>query len=141
VTDYQALARRFDDSTFARLLGMKVEELSDGFAIVSLTLAPEHCNWKGYVHGGVLMSLADHAFGCAANTIEDRVYIAVHFDTRLISAPSVGTRLLAEGRVAHAGRTISSTEIVVRDERGRLVASASGTAVAVGPQPSSRSQP
>jgi acyl-CoA thioesterase len=138
LTDYQALARRFDDSTYARFLGMKVEELADGFAIVSLTLAAEHCNWKGYVHGGVLMSLADHAFGCAANTEEDRVYIAVHFDTRLISAPAVGTRLLAEGRVAHAGRTINSTEIVVRDERGRLVATASGTAIAVAPLPDDR---
>jgi acyl-CoA thioesterase len=131
--DFVALAGSFDESAYARFLGMKVEELSAGYARVGLTITTEHRNWKGYIHGGVLMSLADHAFGCAANTVEGRTYIAINFETRFIGAPAVGQRLIAEGRVVHAGRTTSVTEIIMRDERGRLIVTSSGTALAVTP--------
>jgi uncharacterized protein (TIGR00369 family) len=138
--DFVELANSFDQSAYAVFLGMKVEELSAGYARVGFVVQPGHCNWKGYVHGGVLMSLADHAFGCAANTVEGRTYIAINFDTRFIGAPMVGQRLIAEGRVVHAGRTTSVTEITVQDDRGRLIVTSSGTAINVS-QRASESKP
>ncbi len=127
------LRAKFDGSPYASLLGIKVVELSEGRAVVSMLLRPEYLNWVGFVHGGALISLADQAFGCALNTL-DRTYVAVHLSTGFVSAPKTDTTLTAEARVLHAGRRVGSVEIVVRGEDGKLVLEALGTSVAIDEQ-------
>ncbi|MCL4531815.1 MAG: PaaI family thioesterase [Actinobacteria bacterium] len=128
---YAELATRFNDSPYARLMGMRVTELSRGHAKIKMALRDEHRNWASLIHGGVIMSLADQAFGCATNTL-DRVYVAVQFSISLLAAPGPGDTLVAEGRVLHAGRTTGMAEMTVHDETGRLVAKATGTVVGIG---------
>lgn len=56
----------FDDCALSRALGMRVIAVENGAVTVAMesarTLGP-----TGVVHGGAIFSLADHAFGCAAN--------------------------------------------------------------------------
>lgn len=129
--EYRALAVRFNDSPYSQMMGMQVVELSKGYAKITMALKGEYRNWAGFIHGGVLMSLADQAFGCATNTL-DRVYVAVQFSISLLAAPGPGDTLIAEGRVLHAGRTTGMAEMTVQDEQGRLVAKATGTVAAIG---------
>ncbi|MDA8218099.1 MAG: PaaI family thioesterase [Dehalococcoidales bacterium] len=128
--DYQALRARFDDSPYARLLGMRLVELAHGYAKVELEVSSQFANFAGLPHGGVLMSLADHAFGCALNTL-GRTYVAVQFNMHLLGAPTPGSLIQAEARVVHAGRTMGMAEMAVRYPDGRLLASATGTVVAL----------
>ncbi len=129
--EYAALAERFDRAPYSRFMAMQVLDLSRGYAKVTMDLKAEHTNWYDYVHGGVIMSLADQAFGCATNTL-DRMYVAVQFSISLVAAPAVGQLLTAEARVRHAGRTTGMAEMTVVDGQGRLIATAIGTVVAVG---------
>ncbi|MHB1004316.1 MAG: PaaI family thioesterase [Chloroflexota bacterium] len=132
-TRLDALRQRFDASTYATLLGMHVTAIAPGYARVELRLRPEFANFAGLTHGGLLMSLADHAFGCALNTL-DRVYVAVQFNIHFLGRPDPGALLVAEGKVMHAGRTAGTGEMTIRDESGRLIASATGAVVALTPR-------
>ncbi len=125
------LIRAFDESPYARLLGMRVAELAPGRVTISLELRDEHRNAAGFVHGGVIMSLADHAFGYATNAL-GRPYVAVQFGINLVAAPAVGTTIYAEAQVLQAGRRAGSAEMTVRDGGGKLLAKALGTVVALG---------
>jgi len=131
--EYRARAAQFDASPLAQLLGMRVVELSDGFAVVEMELRSTFLNWGNIIHGGVIMALADHAFGCSLNAGR-QAYVAVQFSTNFVAAPAVGERLRAEAKVLHAGRRVGLTEIRVTSSSGRLIATATGTGVAVGPQ-------
>ncbi len=53
---------------FARLVGISCTDAGPGHATVTLTLAPEHLNFNGTCHGGVVFALADTAFGLASNS-------------------------------------------------------------------------
>ena len=55
----------------ASFLGMKLVELSKGYAKVKLELKKEFLNWENMIHGGVIATLLDQAFGCACNTSYD----------------------------------------------------------------------
>ena len=56
----------FENSAFARLLGMHITEARDGYARVEMDCAGKS-NPHGIAHGGAVFSLADHAFGIASN--------------------------------------------------------------------------
>ena len=117
-----------ENSPYARLLGFRLLELSEGYAKVSVTLRPEHANFLGVTDGGLVMSLADYAFACSCNTF-GQARVAAQFSTNFMSAPVMKGKLVAEGRTIHAGKTMALTEISVTDARGKAIAKATGTAI------------
>jgi acyl-CoA thioesterase len=134
VERFDELIRAFDESGYARLLGLRVVELEPGRAKVAVELRPEHLNAAGLIHGGLIASLADHAFGCATNSL-GRAYVAAQLGVSFLAAPAVGATIFAEALVLHAGRRAGTAEIAVRDGQGKLLAKALGTVVAVGDAP------
>ena len=130
---YRARAAEFDASPFARFLGMRVVDLAPGRAVVEMPVREDYQNWGGITHGGAIMALADHAFGCSLNAGE-RTYVAVQFGTNFIAAPKAGETLRAEARVLHAGRKVGIVQVTVTAEGGRLIATASGTTVVLEPR-------
>lgn len=129
--DYSPLIEKFNTSPYARLLGMRVTELSAGYARVALDLTPSYDNWEQMTHGGLIMSLADQAFGCALNTL-DRIYVALQFNIHFLAAPTKGGTIYAEGRVIQAGRRAGAGEINVTDSQGLALAKATGTVISLG---------
>jgi acyl-CoA thioesterase len=69
----------FNHSEFARLLGMVATETWDGGARVTMDISGKR-NSQGNVHGGAIFSLADHAFGLAANLEADQVATSAHIN-------------------------------------------------------------
>jgi acyl-CoA thioesterase len=129
--DLEALRTNFDGSAYARHLGMKIVDLSSGYARVQLEIRPEFLTWDNLVQGGVITSLLDQAFGCAINTFEN-VNVAVHLDVDFLGACGVGDTICAESRVIRAGRTIGVCEMSVVDSKGKLIARGSGITVSRG---------
>jgi acyl-CoA thioesterase len=115
----------------AAFLGMKLVELSPGYARVNMKLRPEHLNFNGMVFGGIIMALADQAFAYGTNSLVTPS-IATQFNIHLISGAGVGDELTAECRVVRSGRRIGVSEMTVTNQDGKLIAKATGTTVVTG---------
>jgi acyl-CoA thioesterase len=112
-------------------MGMKLVELSKGYAKVKLELKKEFINWENMIHGGVIASVLDQAFGCSLNTL-DHVYVAVQLNINYLAAAPVGETLYAESKVIYAGKKLGVSEMTVVDSKGKTIARATGTTVSLG---------
>jgi uncharacterized protein (TIGR00369 family) len=110
-------------------LGLTLAETGDGLATVEMTTTEDMANHSGFVHGGMISTLADSAMGRSLRTVKPGVVRAMSFDLKLnfISVAKIGETLRATGRVVHAGRRTMVTECRVEGSDKRLVATASAT--------------
>jgi phenylacetic acid degradation protein PaaD len=131
MVDIEEMRRKFDGSSYAAYLGMRIEELSRGYARVKLEVRKDFLTWDNLVQGGVIVSLLDQAFGCAVNTLENK-FVAVQLSVNFLSSVPVGDTIHAEARVVHAGRTLAVSEMAVVNSKGKTIARATGTSVSVG---------
>lgn len=114
----------------AAFLKMRLVELSPGYARVAMKLTSEYENFNGLIFGGIIMAIADEAFGYAVNSV-DRPSFATQFNIHFIAAARAGDELTAEGRVVKSGRRVSTAEMTVTNQEGKLIARATGTTIPV----------
>ncbi len=124
------LRARAEGEPIASFLKMRLLELSPGYAKVAMKLTPEYENYNGLVFGGIIMSVADEAFGYAVNSV-DHPSVATQFNTHFIAAARVGDELIAEGRLVKSGKRVSIAEVTVTNQDGKLIAKATGTTIPV----------
>ena len=112
-------------------LGLRLVETGEGSAVVEMVATEDMANASGFVHGGMISTLADSAMGRSLRTLRPGVARAMSFDLKLnfINAAKIGENLRATGHVVHAGRRTVVTECRVEGRDGRLVATASATFV------------
>jgi uncharacterized protein (TIGR00369 family) len=110
-------------------LGLTVADTGEGMAVVEMTPTDDMANHSGFVHGGMISTLADSAMGRSVRTLKPGVTRAMSFDLKLsfIGAAKIGEKLRATGRVIHAGRRTVVTDCRIEDKDGRLVATGSAT--------------
>jgi acyl-CoA thioesterase len=110
-------------------LGLTVADTGEGMAVVEMTPTEDMANHSGFVHGGMISTLADSAMGRSVRTLKPGVIRALSFDLKLsfIGAAKIGEKLRATGRVIHAGRRTVVTDCRIEGKDGRLVATASAT--------------
>ncbi|MGL1590432.1 hotdog fold thioesterase, partial [Vibrio parahaemolyticus] len=53
-------------------LGMKIEEIGAGRAVLSMTVRPDMVNGHAIAHGGLIFTLADSTFAFACNSYDQR---------------------------------------------------------------------
>jgi uncharacterized protein (TIGR00369 family) len=109
--------------TFARqgamaLIGAEITELSAGHCAIMARHRPEISQQHGYVHAGIVSALVDTAGGIAGFTLfpVDSSVLTVEFKLNLL-APAAGDRIVAEGFVVKAGRTLVITRGEVHAEK------------------------
>jgi acyl-CoA thioesterase len=124
--ELDAVKHYFENDLFARHCGMELVELRPGYAKTQMTVDQRHLNNVGTVHGGVLFTLADFAFGAASKT-GGRVAVAVNMHLSCLRATRAGT-LVAEASEVSRSRRISTCTVRVMNEAGELVALFQGTA-------------
>jgi uncharacterized protein (TIGR00369 family) len=113
---------------FLAHLGVQIEEMEPGRALLSLDPRPEHYNSWGGVHGGVIMTLLDVCMAVAgrAHDPANLSGVTVDMSTSFI-LPGRG-RQLAEGRVVAQTRTLWRCDAEIRNASDNsLVARAIGT--------------
>jgi uncharacterized protein (TIGR00369 family) len=110
-TDLDSLRAIFRKAPFMLDLGVEPTHVAEGVVHTALQLAPRHFQHTGQVHAGVMLSMADHSMGIAAQTLaaEGWMVITAELSTSLLRAAS-GERLICEARVIKPGRSISFTE-------------------------------
>jgi acyl-CoA thioesterase len=100
---------------FRELLGVKVIEVKDGYAKMSLTITKEHMNFVGFTHGGVIFALADCAFAEAVN-FGDKQAVAVQVSINYLKPSSEGDILTAEATRISEGKTFVLVNVTVSKE-------------------------
>jgi uncharacterized protein (TIGR00369 family) len=123
--DFEARVRgSFERQRFMKTLGATVEHVSPGEVVITFTHRDGLTQQHGFLHAGVMTSVADSACGYAAlSLMEPGVgVLSVEFKVNML-APAVGERFMATGRVVRSGRTLTVCAGEVSTERdGQTVA-------------------
>jgi acyl-CoA thioesterase len=118
----EELIVRGEESPLYQLLGIKIEEVKDGFARLSMKAETKHTQMYGTAHGGVLATLADSAAAWAvfgkANVEGNPVTVEMKIN---FLKPVCSGKVVAEARNVHEGSRIFVSDVEVRNE-GKLVA-------------------
>jgi acyl-CoA thioesterase len=109
-------------------LDMRLEELSSGYARVSMPMKSEYLNFNGMVFGGIICSVADQAFAYATNSVITP-NVATQFNIHFINAASADDILTAECRVLKTGKRVCISEIKVYNQDKKVIAIGSGTTI------------
>ncbi len=112
-----------------KLLGARVSRLEKGLVEISARNRPEFSQQDGFIHAGVLASLADSAGGYAALSLlplRSRV-LSVEFKMNFVR-PASGNTVRGRGKVRKLGKTIAVCELEVETrQRGKWVSCAWGS--------------
>ena len=133
--DAQALAEASAAAMWAedrasRGLGMSIERVGPGEAVLAMTVTERMVNGHGLCHGGFIFTLADSAFAFACNSRGQRT-VAQHCAITFLRPAHLGDRLLAQAQErVQAGRS-GLYDISVRTEAGELVAEFRGHSRAI----------
>ena len=116
------------DEPIASFLNMELAELSAGYAKVTMKLTEDYQNFHGLTFGGIIMALADQAFGYASNSLA-YPSVASQFNTYFIASARAGDELTAECRVVKSGKRAGFSEVTITNQEGRLITKASGITI------------
>ncbi len=122
------LKEKADEEPIASFLNMKLEELSPGYARVTMKMLPEYQNFNGMIYGGIIMSVADQSFAYASNSMAPGS-VASQFNLHFVAGAKVGDQLTSECRVIKSGRKVGVSEMTVTNQDGKLLAKATGTTI------------
>ena len=121
-----------NDVPVVRLIGFQAKEIAEGRATVTLSAGPQHANPMGTLHGGILCDIADAAMGMAfASTLgPGESFTTVELKINFFR-PVWEAQLKAESRVVRRGRNLGYVECEITDDKGRLIAKAASTCLAL----------
>ncbi len=91
-----------------------------GMVVIGLMVSDAHCNSRGFLHGGVIASLADNAMGlsfvetarCDGLT-DAKGAVTVGLAVDYVAAAQVGQWLQISPRLVRAGRTLGFVDALV----------------------------
>lgn len=138
--DFETRVRAsFARQRFLVSLGARLARVAPGEAEIELPFRGDLGQQHGFLHAGVIATIADTACGCAALTLmeADVAVLSVEFKLNLM-APAIGERFRARARVLKAGRTLfvcSADVTAVREGNETPVATMLGTMMGVRDRP------
>ncbi|MBE0550197.1 MAG: hotdog fold thioesterase [Rubrivivax sp.] len=111
--------------------GIRCTAASAGCVELRLTLTDEHLNFNRTCHGGVVFTLADTAFGLAANS---HGVVAAGIDAHITyqRPAAAGDTLIARAQEVSRSRRLSVVRVDVTHEDGGVVSSFTGTVYITG---------
>jgi len=131
VKNISLLKAREKEEPIASFLNARLEKLTPGFARVRMKMMPEYQNFHNLTFGGIIMALADQAFGYASNSLA-YPSVASQFNTYFIASAREGDELTAECSVIKSGKRAGISEVTIKNQEGKLIAKATGITIPVG---------
>ncbi len=116
---FKDVERRYYEARFVADLGMHLIDVEPGSAVSVLKVEERHLQQDGFVHAGVVATLADHTGGAAAWTLVEphETVLTVEFKIHFLN-PARGPLLTCRSRIMRPGRRITSAESDVENEDG-----------------------
>ena len=128
----RAVRENFVEQRVMSLIGAELSTVAPGLVEISLPFRPELTQQDGFLHAGVISTIADSAAGYAAYTMMpagSRV-LSIEFKVNLMR-PARGETFVARAEVIKSGRTLSVVRADVfaisADGEKEMVATMQGT--------------
>lgn len=120
----------------AVLMGLWIDEVSEGRVVFAAEPSEYHYNPLGTVHGGVMATLLDSALGCAVQSMlpAGTSYTTLELKVNYLRPITVKTgTVYAEGKIIHLGGRIATAEGRLTDAAGKLYAHGTTTCIILRP--------
>jgi len=102
-----------------RDIGAEITGLAAGRCTLEIPFSDRVAQQQGFFHGGIIGALADTAGGYASLTVLPQGTEALTLEYKInFLRPAVGLRLIAEGSVLRAGRSVIVTRVDVHCDDG-----------------------
>ena len=115
----------YADDRASQALGMRIDEVGPGRAVLSMSVREDMTNGHDICHGGFIFALADSAFAFACNSY-NRVTVAQGATIHFLRPAMRGDRLRADARVVNQSSRTGLYDVEVRRDDGKLIASFRG---------------
>ncbi|MCX5816145.1 MAG: PaaI family thioesterase [Proteobacteria bacterium] len=111
--------KRVEQEPFARLLNIKLKEVSEGYALCEMEYTEQMDNIYGSAHGGAMFSLIDEAFEISSNS-HDNIAVALNMNVTYMRPPKKNTILTAESKEINRTKKTASYYITVQDSENLI---------------------
>ena len=110
----------FYQANFIRDLNIRLDKVSEGICETSLVVQERLRQQHGFIHGGVIATMADHTAGGAAHSVSgEKDVLTVEFKINYLR-PAIGDRLRCTASVLRGGKTVIVAEaLVYADSAGK----------------------
>lgn len=100
--------RSFARQSIMQLIGAELERIEPGLVEIALPYRAELTQQDGYLHAGIVTTIADSACGYAAYSLmpAGSAVLSVEFKVNLLR-PAKGDKFLARGEVIKPGKTLT----------------------------------
>jgi acyl-CoA thioesterase len=122
---FAAAEQMWASDAASKALGMQLEEVAPGRAVLAMTIRPDMVNGHDIAHGALIAALADSAFAVACNS-HGPTTVAAGFEIDFLEPVRLGERLVAtaverwrRGRSGIYDVTVRRDDVVVAEFRGR----------------------
>lgn len=116
---HDRIENSFNKQNFLTLIGAKLESVEEGKVVISCSKKDVLTQQQGFIHGGVVTSIADVTCGYTALSVMPDNYevLTVEFKINLLR-PGISDKIIATGSILKAGKKLVITEAIVTDESG-----------------------
>lgn len=109
------------DDRASKGLGMSLQRIAPGEAVLSMTVRKDMTNGHGICHGGFIFTLADSTFAFACNTYDQRT-VAQQCAVTFLAAVPEGETLTAHAVERNRAGRGGIYDVTVRDSNNKVVA-------------------
>lgn len=125
-TALENVEKLLSNDKFSEWLGVRIEDVRDGYCKLSYDIRTEMLNGFGTAHGGVIFSAADSALAVASNSY-GQLNVALEVSISFIRPGILGKTLSVEAIEVSKGKTTAVYDIRTINEEGKIVAMFKGT--------------
>jgi uncharacterized protein (TIGR00369 family) len=120
---------------FPAAIGFEVDRAEYGIFESRLKIRSDHSQQDGFVHAGVIATMADHTAGYAAYTTVSEAFriLTIEFKINFFK-PAVGEHIVCRSKVVNNGKKIKVSEselFSLNEDQQKLIAKAMVTLIAI----------
>lgn len=113
----------FNAQSYCKLLGIEIVNIGENIARLRLQTNQNHLNQNGFVHGGIISSIADSAAAVAllSNIDTGKNISTIELKINFLRPAKINT-LLADAKIIHKGSRIAVVDIEIKNIEEQLIA-------------------